>query len=162
MTFIDFLQELKGWQPLIGTVLGFGALTWGALYNYRLGRKRDDAIREREALAVALALYSEIGLIINELARLANAVGGWYLRFGPSGDNVPAHFSDSFVFPEPTLFKALAPKTGMLSPDVLLLVTRFYGYYGETVGHFPHSRGQGADDQLRRGMGLGPGDQRHR
>jgi hypothetical protein len=138
MTIIDFLQELKGWQPLIGTVLGFGALTWGALYNYRLGRNRDDAIRKKEELAVALALYSEIDLISKELASLANAVGGWYLRHGPSGENVPAHFSESFVLPEPTLFKALASKIGMLSPDVLLPVTRFYGYYGETVGHFPH------------------------
>lgn len=137
MSIIDFLRELKGWQALIGAVLGFGALTWGALYNYRLGRKRDDAIREKEALAVALALYSEIGLISKELARLANAVGGWYLRNGPSGDNVPAHFSDSFVLPEPTLFKALASKIGTLSPGVLLPITRFYGYYGETVSHFP-------------------------
>ena len=137
MSIIDFLQELKGWQPLIGTVLGFGALTWGALYNYRLGRKRDDAIREKETLAVALALYSEIGLISKELASLANAVGGWYLRYAPSGENVPAHFSDSFVLPEPTLFKALASKIGMLSPSVLLPIIRFYGHYGETVNHFP-------------------------
>lgn len=137
MALSQLYAELKSWQPVIGAVLGFGALTWGALYNYRLGRKRDDAIREREALSVAFGLYSEISLISKELTKLANAVGGWYLRSGFSADGVPRHFSESFVLPEPTLFNALAPKVGMLSPEVLIPVTRFYGYYGEAISHFP-------------------------
>lgn len=121
----------------MGAVLGFGALTWGALYNYRLGRKRDDAIREKETLSVALGLYSEISLISRELSKLANAVGRWSLRNGQFADGVPRHFSESFVLPDPTLFKALAPKFGMLPPAVLMPVARFYGYYGEALGHFP-------------------------
>jgi hypothetical protein len=129
--------ELRNWQALMGTALGFGALTWGALYNYRLGRKRDDAIREQEARSVALGLYSEINLISKELAKSANSIGRWFLRAGVHGDGLPSHFSDSFVLPESTLFKALAPKVGMLSPDVLMSVTRFYGYYGEALSHFP-------------------------
>jgi hypothetical protein len=98
---------------------------------------RDDAIREKESLSVALGLYSEINLISKELANLANSVGAWYLRTGVYGDGLPAHYSASFVLPEPTLFKALAAKVGMLSPEVLVPITRFYGYYGEAIGHFP-------------------------
>ena len=29
MTFCEIYAELKGWQPVIGAVIGFGALTWG-------------------------------------------------------------------------------------------------------------------------------------
>lgn len=129
-------SELKGWQSLIGAALGFGALTWGALYNYKLGRKRDDALRHAEAMSVALGLYSEINLISKELAALANTVGSWFLRAGYACDGVPKHFSESVVLPEPTLFKALASKVGLLPPEVLMGVTRFYGYYGEAGAHF--------------------------
>jgi hypothetical protein len=137
MTAENLCMELKGWQPLLGAALGFFALTWGALYNYRLNRKRDDAIREKETLSVALGLYGEISLISRELASLANSVGAWYLRTGVYGHDLPAHYSASFVFPEPILYKALAAKVGMLSPEVLVPVTKFYGYYSEAIGHFP-------------------------
>jgi len=137
MAIGDVLLELRNWQPLIGAALGFGALTWGALYNYRLGRKRDDAIREQEARSVALGLYSEINLISKQLASSANSVGSWFMRAGISGSGLPSYFSDGFVLPEPTLFRALAPKVGMLPPDVLMSVTRFYGYYGEALSHLP-------------------------
>lgn len=137
MAFYEFYLHLKGWQTVIGAILGFGALTWGALYNYHLGRRRDDAVREKEATSVALGLYSEINLISKELAKLANSVGRWYMRTGVSGGSLPAHYSGSFVLPDATLFKALAAKVGMLSPDVLMPITRFYGYYSEVLIHFP-------------------------
>lgn len=137
MTICEVYAELKGWQPVIGAMLGFGALTWGALYNFKLGRKRDDVIREKDALAVALGLYAEINIISVELAKLANAIGGWYTRTGYSGRSVPAHFSDSFILPEASLYKALAPKIGMLAPDLLMPIVRFYGLYGEVVAYFP-------------------------
>jgi hypothetical protein len=137
MAMLSFFAELKDWQPVLGSVFGFGALTWGALYNYRLGRKRDDAIREKEALSVALGLYSEINLISNELASLANSIGGWYVRNGISGNDLPTHFAGNFVLPDPTLFKALSAKIGMLSPEILKPITRFYAYYSEAIGHFP-------------------------
>ena len=92
MTFCEIYAELKGWQPVIGAVRGFGALTWGAFYNFRLGRRRDDAIRAKEALSVALGLYAEINLISVELTKLSNAIGRWYLRTGHSGQSVPTHF----------------------------------------------------------------------
>ncbi len=137
MAFGAFFAELKDWQPVLGAALGFGALTWGALYNYRLGRRRDDAVREKEALSVALGLYSEINIISKELASLANTVAGWYLRRGVYGDDLPRYYSGNFVLPEPILFKALAAKVGMLPPEILMPITRFYGFYGEAVGHFP-------------------------
>lgn len=138
MTLCELYGELKGWQSMIGSILGFAALTWGALYNYKLNRRRDDETRAKEALSVALGLYSEITLISKELVHLANSVGRWYLRTGISGGGLPAHFTESFVLPEATLFKALASKVGLLSPDILMPVARFYGYYGEAVTHFPH------------------------
>jgi len=158
MTFCEIYAELKGWQPVIGAVLGFGALTWGALYNFRLGRRRDDAIRAKEALSVALGLYAEINLISVELTKLSNAIGRWYLRTGHSGQSVPAHFSESFVLPEATLFKALAPKIGMLDPDVLMPIVRFYGHYGEAVAYFPKILEKTEDSAITYGVEwvLGP------
>lgn len=137
MAIANFVEGVKDWQPLLGALLGFGALTFGALYNYKLGRKRDDAIRDKEALSVALGLYSEINIISKELATLANSVGGWYLRSGVYGYDLPKHYTGNFVLPEPTLFRALAAKVGMLPPEILMPITRFYGFYGEVVGHFP-------------------------
>lgn len=130
------IAELKGWQPLMGAVLGFVTLTLGALYNYHLGRKRDDHIRQQEALTVALALYSEIDLLSRDVAALANGVGGWFLRHQYSAA-VPASYRGLYHLREPALYRALAPKLGLLTPATLLPITRFYSNYEEASRYFP-------------------------
>jgi len=126
MTWGELYVELKGWQTVIGSVLGFLALTWGALYNYHLGRNRDDRIREREGHAVALALYSEIVHLRRDLAVLANGVGRWYAAGGYNSLELPAHFLTSFRVPEPSVFEALKSKIGLLTADRLSQITAFY------------------------------------
>ncbi|MBO9622564.1 MAG: hypothetical protein J7500_07610 [Sphingomonas sp.] len=80
MTWADIYSELKGWQALIGSLLGFLALLGGALFNAHLNRKRDDRLRLAEAKIVALSLYGEVTLFRKDMASLANAVGGWYTK----------------------------------------------------------------------------------
>ena len=46
----EFYSELKGWQTAIGSLLGFIALMVAALWNFRLNRRRDAALRADEAL----------------------------------------------------------------------------------------------------------------
>jgi hypothetical protein len=71
---MNFYEELKGWQGGIGSLLGFLALIVGALWNFRLNRRRDAALRAEEVVSVAAALYGEIVLLRIEAAGLARAV----------------------------------------------------------------------------------------
>lgn len=132
-----FYVELKQWQTVIGSVLGFLALTWGALFNYHLGRKRDDRVRNIECVSIAIGIYGEVQQLSAELAKMANGIGGWYLRSGIRGDSAPQHFSGNWVLPDPLLYKALAPKLGMLPSIILEPLIKFYAYYNEAITHFP-------------------------
>lgn len=38
------------------------------------------------------------------------------------------HFLERVKLPEPLLYKSLAPKLGLLSPDLLLPIIEFYGH----------------------------------
>ncbi len=70
----EFYSELKGWQTAIGSLLGFIALMVAALWNFRLNRRRDAALRADEALSVVTALYGEILLLRKEVGELARVV----------------------------------------------------------------------------------------
>lgn len=122
-------NELKSWQSAIGTVCGFIALMSVALWNYRLSRRRDLALQEKESLSVAAALYGEILLLRIEVAQLANAVAHTYERAG-LGHNllvkIDKHFLEAHVLSEPTLYKALSSKLGMLDPGLILAITSFH------------------------------------
>jgi hypothetical protein len=130
-------SEVKTWQPLIGSLFGFGALTWGALYNFKLNRQRDDRLREMEGRTVALALYSEINMLRRDIAKLAVGIAGRFLRSGGYEDEVPSYFLELYPMPEPTLYAALAPKIGLLDADLLLRITTFYSNYLEVRTHLP-------------------------
>lgn len=132
MNFIELGQEVKGWQPLIGTLIGFGGLISGALFNAHLNRKRDDRIRDTEAITIALSLYGEILTLRNEVSQIANVLGRWYVNNGPHRA-VPSHFREIFPLREPTLYKALAPKIGTLNPEILLPITKFYSDYDAAI-----------------------------
>lgn len=124
---MEFYAELKGWQGAIGSVMGFIALILGALFNYHLNRKRDERLRREEIISIASALYGEIVVLRQSVARMANAVGARYIRHGFHGDEViDEHFVEQFALPKPRLYPALASKVGMLQSELALQVVLFY------------------------------------
>ncbi len=127
MTWAEFYTELKGWQGAIGSVLGFLALIAGALFNYRLNRRRDERLRNEEIAAIVSALYGEIVILRRSVARMANAVGDRYFRHGIHGNGpIDHHFIEQFALPKPKLYPALANKVGMLQSHLALEVVLFY------------------------------------
>jgi hypothetical protein len=123
----EWLSQLSGGQAsfvgtLTGSVLGFVALVVGALFNFRLNRKRDALLREDEAAAVTAALYSEIILVRAELARTARLVAKIEMRHA----KFDAHFMEYVRLQDPMLYKALANKLGLLDPLIVLGITAFH------------------------------------
>ncbi|MBA2933106.1 hypothetical protein HZF05_03245 [Sphingomonas sp. CGMCC 1.13654] len=137
MSWWALYQELKGWQSGIGSILGFGGLIAGALFNARLNRKRDNRLRDIEAITIALSLYGEIKLLRENVAAIASGLGAWFIIRGAYGNDLPDHYREIYPVREPTLYNALASKLGMLNPDLLLPITKFYSDYEAAVGHFP-------------------------
>ena len=113
----EFYNELKGWQTGISSMFGFGALIVAALWNFSLNRRRDAALRDEEALSVATALYGEILLLRKEVGQLARVVANIEINKSREFDE---HFLEAHPLSEPLLYKALAPKIGLLSPEWLI------------------------------------------
>ena len=135
---MDFYTELKGWQGSIGSVLGFVALISGALFNFRLNRKRDERLRNEEIVSIACALYGEIVILRQSVARMANAVGYRYIRHGFHGDQpIDQHFVEQFAIHKPKLYLALASKVGMLQSQLALEVVQFYARVEEAETWLP-------------------------
>lgn len=133
-------EELKGWQAGLGAVLGFVALMIGALWNFHLNRRRDARLREEEMRSVAVALYGEIVLLRQEIARLARAVANVHAAIGTERDPIITfdhHFVEEHNLSEPMLYKALAPKLGLLPSDLVLDVTTFHKNIQETRAWLP-------------------------
>lgn len=120
--------ELKSWQGAIGSVLGFVALFLGALWNYHLNRRRDARLRQEEVASVAAALYGELILIRTAVARLSKSYATRYISIGvgKTRREIDAYFVDDHKLPEPTLYRALAAKVGMLPPEAVLAIARFH------------------------------------
>jgi hypothetical protein len=129
---LDIYQEIKGWQGAIGSLLGFMALMVAALWNFRLNRKRDSALRSEEGLSVAAALYGEILLLREEAAKTAVAVTNRAIAIGTDGRHpyrFDKHFLEAHPLSEPIFYKALAPKIGLLTADLVLAITAFHGNF---------------------------------
>lgn len=125
-------DEIKGWQAAIGAVLGFVALMVAALWNFRLNRERDAALRRDEAVSVAAALYGEILLLRNEAAETARHVASRAIAIGTDGRypyKFDQHFLAAHPFSEPIFYKALADKIGLLDADLVLGITEFHGNF---------------------------------
>jgi len=126
---LDIYNELKGWQAGIGALIGFGALIAGALFNAHLNRRRDERLRSEEVIAVASALYGEIIILRQAVARMANRVGQRYLDHGlgrDRGERFGPHFMEQITLPPPRLYQSLAAKVGMLPNEIALEIVRFY------------------------------------
>ena len=124
----QFYSELKGWRGAIGSALGFLALLTGALWNFHLNRRRDAELRLQEARSIAAALYGEILHIRKAAALLASRYARRYLDLGISWTRreVDGHFVAELKLPEPLLFRALAPKVGLLPSSTISAVVQFY------------------------------------
>jgi hypothetical protein len=104
---------------LTGSFLGFIALLLGALFNARLNRKRDDALREADRKAIVSALRAELGSI--QMTLIGNA------------DRVKSHPptpGDGFVVPDIShsvkVFPHVLPKIGLLNGDSVRRVVDAY------------------------------------
>ena len=112
--------ELKQWQTAIGSLLGFLALMVAALWNFHLNRRRDAALRAEETNSIAAALYGEIVLLRKQVAHVARAVAAIEASHDRKLDK---HFLEAHTLSEPVLYKALAPKIGLLSSDLVIAIT---------------------------------------
>ena len=121
-------------------VFGLVAATFGALLNSYLGRKRDDRLRELEAKSVAAALYGEVLSIRNNIADTANMVGIAYFQSGLRAKpdwKFDERLVERVSFEDPKLYYALAPKIGLLPPQVILQLAEFHASYQAVRQWFP-------------------------
>ncbi len=140
MSLMELYAEAKTWQQGIGALVGFLGLMSAALWNFKLNRRRDAALREEEMKSVAAALYGEMRLLRQRAAQLARAVAKVYLTQGFDGRSAikfDAHFFEAHKMPEATLYKALAPKFGLLSADLLIPIASFYEHVSEVAAWLP-------------------------
>lgn len=113
---LTWLQGLQGGAAtavgaLTGSVIGFGALVSGALFNARLNRQRDDRLRRIETRGVAAAIRAELASVEDSLRNNAES-----LRTNP-----PA---EGFVIPDIAhsvrMFPGLVNKIGLLADPALI------------------------------------------
>lgn len=129
-----WLQSLTGGAPafigsLTGSTLGLFALIFAAMLNFRLNRKRDAQVRAEEALSVATALYGEILLLREELAYASQLVAKTDMNKGfdqYATLKFDAYFLERIKLSEPTLYRALASKIGLLDSELILAITKFH------------------------------------
>lgn len=136
-TFFEWLSSLKPGAAsfvgsLTGFVLGLVALVLGALFNFWLNRRRDNALRREEMKAVAAALYGEIILLRPEVASLGRIVAKTYFQEGFS-PRATLKFDETLLerntLKDPVLYNSLASKLGLLPADMVLAVTKFHADY---------------------------------
>jgi hypothetical protein len=140
MDWSQLYREAKGWQTAIGSVLGFGALMIGALWNFHLNRRRDAVLRREEMLSVAAALYGEILLLRMEVARISLSTAGVFVGVGTQPNptiKFDEHFLEAQTLPEPILYRTLAPKLGLLSADMVVAITRFHSNFQSVKSRLP-------------------------
>lgn len=140
MTWTEIYTEIKGWQGAIGSLLGFGALLFGALFNFRLNRIRDKRLRDEEVIAIASALYAEILLTRKSVAHMANVVGKRFVDHGLGrvrGEPFSKHFLEMIELPELKLYPVLADKVGMLPSFLAMQIVTFYANVEEAKTWLP-------------------------
>ncbi len=110
---------------LVGAAAGLGAILAGALYNAKLNRRRDAELRKEEELSIANALYGEILLLREEVAKVARVVA----RVEERREEITQQLVEDYRVRDPILYPALAHRLGLLPADLLLAISKFYGDY---------------------------------
>ncbi|NRQ19019.1 hypothetical protein [Ensifer sesbaniae] len=128
MEQIEWLEILKSYQTVAVGFVGFVGVILTMIGNAWFARRRDDRLRRSEADSVAAALYGEIIALRRDIADVSDYVA----RVEMAGYDHPymkfdKHFLERSNLPEPLLYRSLAPRLGMLSPDLLLPIIEFYG-----------------------------------
>lgn len=140
MLYEPFFEWLSGLKPgpasfvgsLTGFIFGLIALVLGALFNFWLNRRRDNALRREEMKAVAAALYGEILLLREQVAYVGRITATTFVAEGT--ERKPSRkfdeiFLEQNTLTDPILYPALASKLGMLAPDLVLAITKFHDNY---------------------------------
>lgn len=122
---LGIYTELKDWQTGIGAFFGLLALMFAAQRNFKLNRKRDAALRSEETLSVGVALYGEILLLQDELARVIKLVANAVMEYRALDERL----AEDYGPPDPSLYPALGHKLGLLPPDLVLAITSFHASY---------------------------------
>lgn len=130
---IELYDELKEWQTGVGAFLGFLALMAAALWNFRLNRRRDAALRDDEALSVAIALYGEVILLRQEIAKVAKIIA----RSETQNRELTWQHIQDITPPAAILYPALASSVGLLPSEILLPIVKFYSDYQEAKENLP-------------------------
>jgi hypothetical protein len=134
MDWHQIYSEAKSWQAAIGALLGFCALIAGALFNYRLNRRRDARLRHEEAVSIAAALFGEIVHLRGSAARVARGVAQRYHDHGLGKygkEPFDKHFLEMLAIPPSHLYSSLAPKIGLLPSNLTLQIVAFYSAIDE-------------------------------
>jgi hypothetical protein len=126
---------------LTGSTFGLLAILIGALFNARLNRQRDDAIREADRIAVASAIYAELqGVHQNFLANAAQLIEFFP---DPKGDG-------GFWAPGPIIkiFPQMLSKIGLLDAETIRKVMKAYAITEQYLDDLIiYSGGAPADDR---------------
>ena len=126
--FWDWLATLpQGSASFVGSLTGsmFGLLSLllGALYNARLNRKRDDALRAADRIAVASALYAELQGLHRGLVKNIETLTDMQLN-------------KAFLVPEPSMkiLPEVLSKIGLLRSETIHKVMEAYVLMEQYVG----------------------------
>ena len=83
------------------------------------------------------AALGEILLLRKELARLAIAVAGVEVY---RNRDIDQHFLEAYPLSNPLLYKALAPKVGLLDAELIVALTEFHKNFQEAKTWLPLCR----------------------
>jgi hypothetical protein len=117
-----FAAGVAFWSAVRAANINARAVRDQAQANFNYNRLRDEALRYGEMLSIAIAIYSEILSLRDEVAHIALIIAG----VENSGDDVDAQFLEDFKLSEPIIYPALAEKLGVLPPELLINIAKFY------------------------------------
>lgn len=138
--WISHQGSATAFGAVVTFVFGLTAVLIGALFNAHLNRRRDDRLRNEELKSVAAALYGEILLLREEIARMSKIVAKTYFQEGlyPRPRlKFDQNLLERNTLEDPILYPALASKLGVLPADLVLAVTRFHADYESVRGWLP-------------------------
>jgi hypothetical protein len=128
-----FYSELKTWQQGLAALVGFIALISAAMWNFHLNRRRDAELRLDEVRAILAALYGEIIVLREQLARTARVIS----TYESNEQEITSEFVHDYSPPEPLVYPKLVERFGILPAEFLWPIVRFYADYVEAKNTLP-------------------------
>jgi len=135
VVFVAALTESRAGEiaTALGTVIGgsfvlaAAILAWKSIQDQIAAQQTTErGLRREEMLSIAIAIYSEILVLREEVAKLALIIGNT-IRLAEYGyDKIDAQFIEDHKLREPTIYPALAAKLGLLQADWVIYITKFF------------------------------------